>query len=86
MVRLLLRVGRERPHAQRRVRLADGARSADRAAVKVERLGAGDAVGEEPRERIREPEVRRHLRAVVRAAEHPDLRARIARRVGLAPP
>ena len=54
-LRLLLGLGRQRPHAQRRVRLGPlGARLVE-FAVKIERLRAGGPVGEEPGERVGSP-------------------------------
>ncbi len=78
IVRFLFRLAGKRPHAERRVRGGMlRARLVERA-VEVERLQAGVAVGEEPREGVGQAEVGSHLRAVVRTAEHPDLRRGIA--------
>lgn len=69
-----------RPRAPRRRSWPSAARGAHQgrecATVERESLLGSAAVGEEIRVRVRKPEVRRELRAVVGAAEDPDLRGR----------
>ena len=71
--RLVVGVGGERPHAQRRLRRGMARARLVQAAIQVQRRFGSLAVGEEIGEGIRQPEVRRELRAVVRAAEDPQL-------------
>ena len=79
--RLLLGVGRERPHADRRLRLRmRGARPVV-VAVEAQRLLDAAPVAEEVRERVRQAEMRGEARAVVRAAEDPQFRPRGAGRM-----
>ncbi len=77
--RLRFGIGGQRPDADRRLRRRVAGARTIVAPVKRERFLDAASLAEEIRERVREPEMRGELRAVIRASQDPQLRARRAR-------